>query len=264
MPGSTPPDDKSVNWLLAGLSAEEHDRPLPDPEPVALGLGEILHRPQEPTRHVYFPQSGCVVSLFASMEDGSPPEVGSVGVEGMVGVCVFWGVPATPYGARVQIPGGATRMNADVLRRALGEVPSLHCVLLRYTHALPVQVAQTAAWNRCHSLSQRFARWLLISQDRARSDDFPLTHELAAEMLAVRRPGVTEAAARFKRLGPIRYRRGHVTVLDRRGLEELACECHRVVREELERYLTAIVPAPHLRAALSMDGFEELVSRYTN
>jgi|SRR5919205_1918411 CRP-like cAMP-binding protein len=264
MPGSTPPDDKSLNWLLAGLSREEYERLLPDLEPVALSLGEVLYRPQEPVSHIYFPDNGCVVSLLASMADGAITEVGAVGSEGMVGVCVFWGVRTTPYGARVQIPGGAMRMRADALRGVLGEVRPLHGILLRYTHALMVQVAQTAACNRFHTLEQRLARWLLVCHDRARSDGFPLTQEFIAEILGVRRPGVTETAAGLRARKLIAYSRGHITVTDRRGLEELSCECYRVVREELQQYLTAVVPAPHLRAALSAQRFEELGGRYVN
>ncbi len=260
MPGSKLPDDNSLNWLLAGLSREEYQRLLPDLEPVTLGLGEVLCRPQEPVRYIYFPGNGCVVSLLALLEDGSTVEVGAVGSEGMVGICIFWGVQTMPYGARMQIPGSAIRMKADVLKQMLSEVRSLHGILLRYTHALVVQIVQTAACTQRHPLETRFTRWPLICHDRAGSDDFPLTQELISEMLGVRRSGVSVAASKFQERGLIRYNRGHMTILDRRGLEELSCECYWIVREELQNYLRTIAPAPRLRAALSTESFEPLSS----
>src|SRR4028118_2106464 len=172
MPGSTQPDDKSINWLLAGLPKEEYARLLPHLEAVALDTGQVLYRPQEPIRYLYFPNNGCVVSLTTAMADGSTIEVGAVGSEGLVGLSVFWGVQTSPYGAVVQIPGSALRLNADVLKRMLSELGSLHSILLRYTHAVVVQIGQTAACNCRHSVEQRFARWLLVCRDRARSDDF--------------------------------------------------------------------------------------------
>jgi CRP-like cAMP-binding protein len=264
MPGSTPPANKSLNWLLEGLTKEEYGRLLPNLEVVSLSLGQMLHQPQEPVRYLYFPGNGCVVSLTTTMEDGSTIEVGSVGSEGLVGLSVFWGVQTTPYGAVVQIPGSAMRLNADVLKRMLNQLGSLHSILLRYTHAMVVQIAQTSACNCKHSLGERFARWLLVCHDRARSDDFPLTHELIAEMLGVRRAGITEAALSFQNEGLIRYKHGHITILDRHRLEKACCECYRVVREELQSYLTTIVPQLHLQAALSIDSFEHLSNQYEN
>jgi CRP-like cAMP-binding protein len=264
MPGSKSPDNQSLNWLLGGLSKEEYERLLPNFEAVTLNLGEVIYRPQEPIHYIYFPDNGCVVSLLSLMNDGSTVEVGTVGSEGLVGISIFWGVRTTPYGATVQIPGSAMRMNADVLKRMLSEVHSLHSILLRYTHALMVQIAQTSACNSRHNLEARLARWLLVCHDRARSNDFPLTQEFIAEMLGVRRAGITEAVGKFQKKGLIRSNRGHITILDRRGMEEATCECYRVVREELENYLTAIVPVPQLRAALSTDSFEDLSSQYEN
>jgi hypothetical protein len=146
----------------------------------------------------------------------------------------------------------------------LSELGSLHSILLRYTHAMVVQIAQTSACNCRHSIEDRFARWLLVCHDRARSDDFPLTHEFIAEMLGVRRASITEAAVGFQKKGWIRYKRGHITILDRFGLEKACCECYRVVRQELERYLTTIVPQLHQQAALSIKSFGNLSSRYEN
>lgn len=178
--------------------------------------------------------------MLAMMEDGSTVEVGAVGNEGLVGISVFWGVRSTPYGAKVQIPGNALRVKAEVLGRMLREVNTLHRILLRYTHALMVQIAQTAACNGRHSLEARLARWLLVCHDRARSNDFPLTHEFIAEMLGVRRAGVTEVIGQFQKKGLIISNRGHISVLDRRGMEGETCECYRVVRQELENYLTTM------------------------
>jgi CRP-like cAMP-binding protein len=233
-------------------------------ERITLEIGRVLYESQEPIRYLYFPDNGCVISLTTTMEDGSTVEVGAVGSEGLVGLSVFWGVQASPYGAVVQIPGSAMRLNADVLRRMLNQLGSLHSILLRYTHAMVVQISQTSACNCKHSLEQRFARWLLVCRDRARSDDFPLTHEFIAEMLGVRRAGVTEAALSFQNRGLIRYKRGHITVLNRRGLEEACCECYGVVRHELESYLTTIAPHLHQQAALSFESFKHLSSQYEN
>lgn len=264
MPGSTQPDDKFLNWLLAGLPQEEYARLLPNLKAVALHTGEVLYRPHEPIQYLYFPDNGCVVSLTTAMEDGSTVEVGAVGSEGLVGLSVFWGVQTSPYGAVVQIPGSAMCLNADVLKRMLSELGSLHSILLRYTHAVVVQVGQTAACNCKHTVEQRFARWLLVCHDRARSDDFPLTHEFIAEMLGVRRAGITEAAIGFQKRGWIRYNRGHLTILDKHGLEKASCECYGVVRHELESYLTTIVPHLHQQAALSIASFAHLSNQYEN
>jgi CRP-like cAMP-binding protein len=264
MPGSTQPDNNSLNWLLTGLPKEEYARLLPNLEAVTLNVGQVLNQPHEPIQYLYFPDNGCVVSLATAMEDGSTVEVGAVGSEGMLGLSVFWGVQTSPYGAIVQIPGSALRLNADVLKRMLSELGSLHSILLRYTHAVVVQIAQTAACNCRHSVEERFARWLLVCHDRARSDDFPLTHEFIAEMLGVRRASITESAVGFQKKGWIRYKRGHITILDRFGLEKAACECYRVVRQELERYLTTIVPQLHQQAALSIKSFENLSDQYEN
>jgi CRP-like cAMP-binding protein len=264
MPGSTQPDNKSLNWLLAGLPKEEYARLLPYLEAVAIDTGQVLYQPHEPIQHLYFPDNGCVVSLTTAMVDGSTVEVGAVGSEGLVGLSIFWGVQTSPYGAVVQIPGGALRLNADVLKRMLSELGSLHGILLRYTHAIVVQIAQTAACNCRHSTEERFARWLLVCHDRARSDDFPLTHEFIAEMLGVRRAGITESAVGFQKKGLIRYKRGHITIRDRSGLEKASCECYGVVRQELESYLTTIVPQLQQQAALSIKSFENMSSQYEN
>jgi CRP-like cAMP-binding protein len=262
MPGSTQPDNKFHNWLLAGLPAEEYARLLPYLEKIALDTGEVLYQPQEPIQYLYFPDNGCVVSLTTALQDGSTVEVGAVGSEGVVGLSLFWGVQASPYGAVVQITGGALRLNADVLSLMLGQLGSLHSILLRYTHAIVVQIAQTAACNCKHSIEERFARWLLVCRDRVSSDDFPITHELIAEMLGVRRAGITETAVAFQKKGWIRYKRGDLTMLDRAGLEQASCECYRVVRRELENYLTTIVPGLQRTAALSIKNFEDLSNQH--
>lgn len=262
MPGSILPASENLNWLLAGLSRTEYERFLPNLDAVSLRVGQVLYRPQEPVRYLYFPGNGCVVSLTTLMEDGSTFEVGSVGSEGLVGLSVFWGVRKTPYGAVVQIPGNAMRLDADVLNRMVSELGSLHSILLRYTHAMVVQIGQTAACNCKHTVEERFARWLLVCHDRAGSDDFPLTHEFIAEMLGVRRAGITESSVRFQHQQLIHNRRGHITILDRLGLENASCECYSVVREELQSYLTTIVPPPQRTASIAT--FSHSRNQYKN
>ncbi|HEY9283748.1 MAG TPA: Crp/Fnr family transcriptional regulator [Pyrinomonadaceae bacterium] len=228
----------TANRILKQLPPEEYERLSPHLEPVPLSRGDVLYYPQDPVSHVYFPNSGTV-SVIATFTDGGSVEVGVVGNEGVFGINVVLGSVTTPHEAIVQLPGDGVRASSDVLRREFKQGGRLQDLLLRYTQAFIVQIAQTAACNKVHPLDGRLARWLLMSCDRAAGRDLELTHEFMAVMLGSRRAGVSEAAGRLQDTGLIRYRRGHVTVLDRRGLEAASCECYPVVRKEFERLLGA-------------------------
>jgi CRP-like cAMP-binding protein len=205
-------------------------------EPITLARGDVLYYPQDPVSHVYFPNSGTV-SVVATFADGGSVEVGVVGNEGVFGINVVLGSVTTPHEAMVQLPGDGMRASSEALRREFKQGGQLQDLLLRYTQAFIVQISQTAACNKVHPLDGRLARWLLMICDRAPGQDLELTHEFIAVMLGTRRAGVTEAAGRLQDEGLIRYRRGHVTVLDRQGLEATSCECYPVVKKEFERLL---------------------------
>lgn len=222
------------NRILNALSRSEFEHLSPHLERVRLSGGEILYRPEEPITHIYFPDRGTV-SLVSAFEGGGMVEVGMVGNEGMFGVCVFLGSMTTPLLAQVQLPGEGFRMRADVLKREFARGGTLQDLLLRYTQAFITQVTQVAACNRAHTLEERLAKWLLMCQDRAHSQNLELTHEFISEMLGIRRAGVTEAAYRFREAGLIHYRRGRVTILDRAGLEAASCECYPILRREFAR-----------------------------
>ena len=199
--------------------------------------GEVLYDPEEPVTHVYFPNEGTV-SVVSVFEDGAGVEVSMVGNEGMFGINVVLGSISAPLKAVVQLEGSALRMRADVLRREFDACGQLHDVLLRYTQAFVIQIAQNAACNSAHPLEGRLAKWLLTCQDRAHSTELGLTHEFISEMMGVRRAGVTEAAGRLQDSGIIRYRRGRIHILDRRGLEDVACVCHAIVKKEFDHLLS--------------------------
>ncbi|HEX8633068.1 MAG TPA: Crp/Fnr family transcriptional regulator [Pyrinomonadaceae bacterium] len=224
------------NRILAALPPAEYARFSAYLEPVEISLGEVLYRPDEPITHVYFPTRGTV-SIICTFEDGKSVEAGMVGNEGMFGVSVFLGSVTAPLEAIVQLPGEALRMRADVLREEFKRGEHFQDLLLRYTQAFIVQIAQTAACNRAHPIDGRLARWLLMCQDRAGSAELQLTHEFIAVMLGTRRAGVSEAAAKLQDEGIIRYRRGHVSVLDRQKLGAHSCECYLNVRREFDRLL---------------------------
>ena len=226
------------NRILAALPPEEMGRLLPHTELVELRLGEVLSRPNEPIKHVYFPHRGTI-SIISMLEDGSQVEVGVVGNEGMYGMHVALGTDTSPHQAIVQITGGATRMSADVLREEVGRCGRLHTLLLRYGQAFFIMVAQNAACNRRHPLEGRLCRWLLTGQDRVKSDGLELTHEILSVMLGDRRAGISEAASRLQDRGLISYKRGRVHILDRQGLEATTCECYEVVKKEFDRLLPA-------------------------
>ena len=221
---------------MAALAGPVWDRWLPRLESVDLRLGEVLHESSATLSHVYFPTS-AIVSLLYVMENGAAAEIAVVGDDGIVGVSVFMGGGSTTSRAVVQSAGHAFRLKAQNLMDEFNRNgPVLH-LLLRYTQALITQMAQTAVCNRHHSLDQQLCRWLLLSLDRLKGSDLLMTQELIANMLGVRREGVTEAATKLQQDGLIRYTRGHIRVLDRVGLEQRTCECYAVVRREYERLL---------------------------
>jgi signal transduction histidine kinase len=223
-----------ANHLLAAIPAEEVGRLLSHFERVDLTCREILHVAGEPVRHVYFPDDG-VITLISMMESGASVEVGVVGREGVVGLSSFLGSDTTPYQAVVLVAGSALRVRADVFTEEVGRGGALLAVLHRYTRTLLTQAAQTSACNRLHHVDERVVRCLLTVHDRVSGDNFRLTHELMANMLGVRRAGVTEAAVRLREAGLIGYAHGRIRILDRAGLESAACECYRVINEEFDR-----------------------------
>ncbi|TMH03812.1 MAG: Crp/Fnr family transcriptional regulator [Betaproteobacteria bacterium] len=230
--------DPRENRLLAALPAAEWARWLQQMEPVDMPLGKVLYESGSKLTHVYFPTTS-IVSLLYVLEDGASAEIAVVGHEGIVGISLFMGGESTPSRAVVQSAGRAFRLKANVMIQEFNRAgPVLH-LLLRYTQALITQMAQTAVCNRHHSLDQQLCRWLLLSLDRLHSDELVMTQELIADMLGVRREGVTEAAGHLQDAGLIRYRRGRITVLDRRRLEQRTCECYAVVKKEYDRLLPA-------------------------
>lgn len=234
-------DDPRRNLLLAALPASEWDRWRSELQPVALPLGMVLYESGMRMSHVYFPTS-AIASLLYVLEDGASAEVAVVGFDGVVGISLFMGGISTTSRAVVQSAGLGYRLRASILMQEFNRAgPVLH-LLLRYTQALLTQMSQTAVCNRHHTLDQQLCRWLLLSLDRLHSDELVMTQELIANMLGVRREGVTEAAGRLQDAGLIRYRRGHISVLDRVGLEHRACECYAVVKREYDRLLP-VAPA---------------------
>jgi CRP-like cAMP-binding protein len=203
-------------------------------------LGRAIYESGDQLAHVYFPTT-AIVSLLYVMEDGSSAEIAVVGYEGIVGISLFMGGQSTPSRAVVQSAGHGFRLEADLMMREFNRGGPVMHLLLRYTQALITQMSQTAVCNRHHSLDQQLCRWLLLSLDRLCSPHLMMTQELIANMLGVRREGVTEAAGRLQKAGLIRYQRGHITVLDREGLERRSCECYGVVKTEYERLLPAIM-----------------------
>ncbi|MBS1208139.1 MAG: Crp/Fnr family transcriptional regulator [Proteobacteria bacterium] len=224
------------NHLLAALPPEEYARILPMMELVTMPLEDVLYESGVQMRHVYFP-TDTIVSLLYVMEDGSSAEIAVVGNEGVVGISLFMGGDTTPSRAVVQSAGHAYRVKAQLLKDEFHRAGPMQRLLLRYTQALLTQMAQTAVCNRHHSLDQQLCRWLLLSLDRLCSSDLVMTQELIANMLGVRREGVTEAAGNLQRAGLIEYHRGRITVLDRPGLEARTCECYGVVKKEFDRLL---------------------------
>jgi len=237
-----PPPAQSSNDLLASMPPTEWARIASQLEPIELPLGKVLYESGATMSHVYFPTT-AIVSLLYVMEDGASAEIAVVGHEGVVGIALFMGGETTPSRAVVQSAGQGYRLRAPVIKEEFNRSGPVMHLLLRYTQALITQMAQTAVCNRHHSLDQQLCRWLLLSLDRLSGSELVMTQELIANMLGVRREGVTEAALKLQRLGLIRYARGHITVLDRAGLESRVCECYSVVKNEYDRLL------PHRLAA---------------
>jgi CRP-like cAMP-binding protein len=228
--------DHRKNRLLTALPEAEWQRWLPQLELVEMPLGEVLYESGGTLSHVYFPTT-AIVSLLYVMENGASAEIAVVGNEGLVGVSLFMGGESTPSRAVVQSAGQGIRLEARAMKNEFNRAgPALH-LLLRYTQALITQMAQTAVCNRHHSVDQQLCRWLLLSLDRLTGDELVMTQELIANMLGVRREGVTEAALKLQHAGLIRYARGRITVLDRTGLEKRTCECYAVVKKEYDRLL---------------------------
>jgi CRP-like cAMP-binding protein len=224
------------NHLLAALPASDYERLAAHLELIPMKLGDVLYESGDALGYVYFPTTS-IVSLLYVMEDGASAEIAIVGNEGILGISLFMGGETTPSRAVVQSAGEGFRLKAELLKSEFGRYgPTMH-LLLRYTQALITQMAQTAVCNRHHSVDQQLCRWLLLSLDRLAANELSMTQELIANMLGVRREGVTEAAGKLQDAGLIRYRRGTITVLDRPGLEARTCECYQVVRTEFDRLL---------------------------
>jgi CRP-like cAMP-binding protein len=233
------PHNPNQNHLLAALPAAEFERLAPHLELVPMLLGESLYEPGVRLQHVYFPTT-AIVSLLYIIESGLSAEIAGVGNEGVLGISLFMGGESTPSSAVVQTAGHGFRLKAELLKIEFARFgPTMH-LLLRYTQALITQMAQTAACNRHHSILQQLCRWLLLTLDRLPSQELIMTQELIAGALGVRRESITEAAGKLQRAGFVRFRRGHVAVLERSGLEAGTCECYGVVKKEFDRLLSDV------------------------
>jgi CRP-like cAMP-binding protein len=235
------PHSPKHNHLLAALPASEFDRLAPQLQLVPMKLGEVLYESGGQLNHVYFP-TNSIVSLLYVMEDGASAEIAVVGNEGILGISLFMGGETTPNRAVVQSEGVGYRLASQHLKQEFNRAGPMMHLLLRYTQALITQMSQTAVCNRHHSVDQQLCRWLLLSLDRLSSNELTMTQELIANMLGVRREGVTEAAGKLREAGIIVYSRGRIKVLDRSKLEQHVCECYGVVKKEVDRLLSDIPP----------------------
>jgi len=229
-------DVARTNHLLAGIVDEEMARLLPNLQAVSLSLGKVIYESGEKLDYIYFPTT-AIISLLYIMESGATAEIGVVGNDGLIGIAIFMGGDTTPNRAVVQSAGRALKMKAQVMKDEFTRGGRFHNQCLRYTQALITQISQTAVCNRLHSVDQQLCRWLLLSHDRLPSDRLIMTHDLIANMLGVRREGITHAAQKLQKAGYISYVRGDMTILNRKGLEASVCECYKVVRTEYERLL---------------------------
>jgi CRP-like cAMP-binding protein len=236
MPTDADTSVPTKNRLLAALPREEYERILPHLGHVSFKLGEVVYESGGQMEHIYFPTT-AIISLLYLMENGTSAEMGMAGNEGLIGVALFMGGNTMPNRAVTQSAGGAVRMRARVLRDEFARGDAFQRLLLRYTQALLTQMSQTAVCNRLHAIEQQLCRWLLLSHDRLDSDELVMTQELIANMLGVRREGVTAAAGRLQEQGLISYVRGRIRILDRGGLEAAVCECYKVVKDEYDRLL---------------------------
>jgi CRP-like cAMP-binding protein len=235
--------DRRTNRLLSLLSDSDYERLRPHLSPVVFDYRKSLYEASRPIEHVYFPIDG-VASLVITTAEGAGAEVGTIGNEGLVGLPICLGDDEAPSSVYVQVPGTALRLDARVFRGELGASPTLNLIMLRYAHAFFNQVAQSAACAHLHRVEQRCCRWLLMTRDRMPTGDFLLTHEFLGMMLGVRRTTVTDVMGSLQKAGLIRYRRGHVTILDQEALQQRACECYDISKVEFDRLLgdTAIAP----------------------
>jgi CRP-like cAMP-binding protein len=238
-PAMSSPHSPNQNHLLAALPAEDFERLAAHLEIVPMLLGDILYEPGGQMQHAFFPTT-AIVSLHYVMETGASAESAGVGNEGVVGISLFMGGNTTPSSAVVQTAGHGYRLPGRLLKQEFNRGGLVQNLLLRYTQALITQMSQTAACNRHHSVEQQLSRWLLLTLDRMPTNDLVMTQELVASMLGVRREGITQAAGSLQEAGIIRYRRGHISVIDRSGLEARACECYAVVKQELDRLLSDV------------------------
>jgi CRP-like cAMP-binding protein len=234
------------NRLLAALPSDEYERIVPGLQKVSFSLGEVVYEFGGQLDYVYFPTT-AIVSLLYTMENGSSAEMGLTGNDGVVGIALFMGGGTMPNRAVVQSAGNALRMKAKLLQDEFARGGKFQHLLLRYTQALITQISQTAVCNRLHAVDQQLCRWLLLSHDRVKADELIMTQELIADMLGVRREGVTVAAGRLQDAGAISYVRGHIKILDRAKLEETVCECYRVVKNEFDRLLGSDSYEGHLK-----------------
>ncbi|MGZ8271345.1 MAG: Crp/Fnr family transcriptional regulator [Methylophilus sp.] len=232
-------DNPNRNHLISSLPTEDYERLVTHLELVSMPLGKLLYGPDEQLQYAYFPTT-CIVSLHYVMESGASAETAGVGNEGIVGTSLFMGGDTTSSSAVVQTAGYAYRLERHILKQEFDRAGALQHLLLRYTQALMTQMTQTAVCNRHHSVEQQLCRWLLLTLDRLPSNELIMTQELVASMLGVRREGITEAAGNLQRAGYISYRRGHITVLDRTGLEKHTCECYAIVKKEMARLLSDV------------------------
>jgi len=230
------PTEPVENRLLAALPRDEYERLLPSLQQVSFSLGEVVYEFGGQLDYVFFP-TNSIVSLLYTMENGASAEMGLTGNDGVVGIALFMGGGTMPNRAVVQSAGAAIRMKAKVLQDEFALGGRFQHLLLRYTQALITQISQTAVCNRLHSVEQQLCRWLLLSHDRVKADELIMTQELIADMLGVRREGVTVAAGHLQDAGAISYTRGRIKILDRQKLEQTACECYRVVKDEFDRLL---------------------------
>jgi len=228
--------DPGVNRLLATLTTKEYKRLLPKLKTVSLILGEVLYEPGAVIKYVYFPNDS-IISLISELSENSLLEVGMVGNEGMAGLAVFMGVNSSSTRALVQGAGTAMRMSSAAVRTEASQLGNFHHLLHRYSHSLLTQVSQSSACNRFHFVDARLARWLLMTKDRLGAEEFPLTQEFLSSMLGVRREGVSKAAGALQAAKLIRYSRGMITILNRRGLEAKSCQCYAIIKAETDAYL---------------------------
>jgi CRP-like cAMP-binding protein len=237
------------NHLLRSLSADELARLCPRAQQTTLTLGQVIYESGGSLDYVYFPTT-CVVSCLYTMHDGSTAEMSLAGSDGVIGIALFLGGSTTPHRAVVQVGGDAIKIPARTIQAEFALGGLLQHILLRYTQALITQISQTAVCNRLHSVEQRLCRWLLLCHDRVNSPEILMTQEYIANMLGGRRESVTVAAGHLQDLGLIRYSRGHITILDREGLEMMVCECYRVVEDELDRLVRPSVESKSVTKAI--------------